>query len=528
MTEMSSLNDYLALVRRRKWIILQAVVLIPALAVVLSLQQEPVYESSAEVYLSRQNLAAPLAGLPDQTAFQDPVRFGQTQADLARAPELLERTVEAAGAPLTPGQLLADSGVRPKGDADFLVFTVRSGERALATELANVYAREFTLYRRDFDTQVLRGARVQLGERIQELEAGGLGPESDLYTSLVDREQQLRTFEALQTSNTYVVRPASGANQIEPRPQRNGVLGLLLGLVLGHGLAFLWNALDRRVRSEKEIERALGIPLAARLPAPSRQLRRSGSLAMLAEPSGRDAEMYRTLRTSFEFLSLGSPMQTIMVTSAAEGEGKSTTIANLAVAFARTGRRTVLVDLDLRRPALARLLDLPQRPGITDVVLGHVPLESALRRIPLTGESPVRARGNGGRAVAGFLEVLPSGTIPPDPGDLVRTAALAEVLDRLKARADVIVVDAPPLLAVGDTLALSSQVDGLLVVTSFPRVTRPILSELARLLAMSSARPIGFVMTGTRRAQTYGHPYDVYAAEAADVEAPEPARKVAD
>jgi polysaccharide biosynthesis transport protein len=521
---MSTLSDYLALVRRRKWIILQAVVLIPVLAVLLSMQQQPVYSASAEVLLSRQNLAAALAGIQDPLAFQDPSRMGQTEADRARAPEVAERAVEAAEAPRSPGELLSNSEVSPKSNADLLVFTVRDTDRDLAVSLANAYALEYTRFRQESDSRDLRSARTQLTERIRELEASGLGRESELLSNLIDKEQELRTLEALQTSNTSLSRPAGGASQIEPRVVRNGILGVLLAVVLGLGLAFLWDALDRRVRSEKEIQDVLGIPLVARLPEPPRRLRRSNTLAMIAEPSSLDAEAFRVLRTSVEFLNLDHQAKTIMVTSAQEGEGKSTTIANLGVALARAGRRTVLVDLDLRRPALGRMLDVPQRPGITDVVLGSVSLDSALARVPIVGEPTRRpARGNGNR-LTGFLDVLPGGTMPPDPGDLVRTAALAEVLDEVEARADVVLVDAPPLLAVGDALALSAHADALLIVVSFSRATRPMLAELSRLLAMSGARRLGFVLTGVAKAQAYGYAYDGYSpATAADQ--PEPLRK---
>src|SRR5260370_36384733 len=158
---------------------------------------------------------------------------------------------------------------------------------------------------------------------------------------------------------------------------------------------------------------------------------------MLDEPTGAQAETFRMLRTNLDFATLGQNTRAIMVTSAGQEEGKSTTIANLGVALARAGRRVVLVDLDLRRPFLATFFDL-EGPGVTQVALGHVDLEAALTKIAITDPSTGRphkkhdgnGNGNGNGAakhVKGVLEVLPSGPIPLDPGEFVATQALTEI-----------------------------------------------------------------------------------------------------
>ena len=181
-----------------------------------------------------------------------------------------------------------------------------------------------------------------------------------------------------------LVRRAVGGAKIRPRPFRYGVLGLGLGLVLGIGLAFLRDAFDTRLRSSDEIGTVLGLPLLARLPEPPKQLQRDNKLVMIAEPMGGGAEAFRRLRMNLEFASIGHPQQVITITSALEQEGKSTTIANLAVALALAGKRVALVDLDLRRPALGKFFRLDGRqPGLSAVVLGHVSLEDALAHIPL-------------------------------------------------------------------------------------------------------------------------------------------------
>jgi len=298
---------------------------------------------------------------------------------------------------------------------------------------------------------------------------------------------------------------------------RNGILGLALGLMLGIGLAFLWEALDTRVRSAEEISERLGLPLLARLPAPPRQMRKDERLVMLAEPRGDQAEAFRMLRTNLEFVRLGHDIRTIMVTSAVEQEGKSTTVANLAVALARAGQRVALVDLDLRRPFLDHFFDLRYRPGLTQVALSQTQLDDALIPIAITDAGdrrprPANTNGNGDATASsaaslatGGLRVLVSGPLPPNAGEFVGSEALAHILGELRDRFDTILVDAPPMLQVGDPLALSAHVDALFVVSRMNVVRRPMLNEMNRLLETAPCRKLGFVLTGAEAEDGYGY-----------------------
>jgi polysaccharide biosynthesis transport protein len=515
----STLRDYLNVVRRRKWIIVLLTLLVPLVAVLLSARQGPVYEASAEVLLSQQDLGSALTATQDANVYTPADRRAQTQAALAREPSVaLLALKHVRRAHLTPQELLDASSVSTKQNADLLTFTVRTGDPRLAAKLATAYAYAYTQHRLEVETRPLEAARKEVQARIDLLES----QKGSLYETLVEKEQTLRTMEALKTSNATVERQAADADQVAPKPVRNAILGLVLGLFLGVGLAFLREALDTRVRSAEEIRERLELPLLARLPEPPRKLRADHRLAMLAEPTGVQAEAFRMLRTNLEFASLGKDMRTIMITSGVEQEGKSTTIANLAVALARAGRHVILVDLDLRRPFLARFFDLDGRPGLTQVAIGHADLDEALAPVGLsTPESLVaslskgraraqrKAHGNGngsGAAPArqGRLEVLAAGPIPPDPGEFVGTERLSEILDGLRDRADIVLVDAPPLFHVGDGLALSAKVDGVVIVTRMDVVRRAMVSELKRLLEAMPSPKLGFVVTGAEAEEHYG------------------------
>ncbi len=513
----SSLRGYLNVARRRKWIILQALLIVPAAAVAFSLHQPELYRASAQVLLSSQNLAATLTGTQQTGIVLQPDRIAETQVDVARAHTVARFVlVRVPRSGLTIDAFLADSSVSASANADVLTFHVANRHPALAQRLVNAYATAYTVYRRQLDTASVANALRGVNRRLELLRAAG-GQRSPLYASLLDRQQTLLTMQALQTANAAVLQQASGAAQVQPRPVRNGVLGLLLGLVLGIGLAFLWEALDTRVRTADQISARLGLPLLARIPEPPRNFRSRDRLVMLDKPTASSAEAFRVLRTNLEFARLDHPARTIMVTSAVEDEGKTTTISNLAIALARGGQRVVLVDLDLRRPAIHQYFGL-RGDGLTQVALGHASLDQVLRPIALLGEEDAESGANGNRpgvasngkrsaALRGVLEVLPSGPLPPDPGEFVGHRVLRVLLEQLKKRAEIVLIDAPPVLHVGDALTLSSHVDALFVVTRMKVVRRPMLDEVRRLLDAVPAEKLGFVVTGGGTDDGYGYGY---------------------
>jgi Mrp family chromosome partitioning ATPase len=242
--------------------------------------------------------------------------------------------------------------------------------------------------------------------------------------------------------------------------------------------------------------RALGLPLLARLPRPPRSLRAEHRLIMRDDPYGSQAEAFRVLRTNLDFFNLEYEARSVMVTSAGASQGKSTTVANLAVALARNGERVILVDLDLRRPTLGRFFGLPQSPGLTDITLGRAQLDDALVPIPLAEpESSEDGLGSFDMGGAGSLQVLPAGSDTRNVGELVGSAAVTALLGRLRERADLVLVDGPPLLGAGDGIALCARVDALLIVARLNQIRRPTVDELARLLGNARAAKLGLVAT---------------------------------
>ena len=386
-------RDQLATLRRGTPLVLVTTAIVTLLAVGLSLRQESLYRATAEVFVSAQPLDnAAVSALSFLSS--DPERVLATQAKVARVPAV----ARARG----------QGGRRrhqPVGAARELLGDRESGRRR-ALVLGH--------RRRSGDGPQPRKCLRQRLRRLSPPTGHGLvasGPSRDQQTDrrpsragasssdptlgrLLEDSQALRTRELLQGSNSTVGRPAEGAEKIQPRPVRDGFLGGVLGLALGVALVFVRNALNTRVRSASEIEERLGIPLLGRVPPPPKRLASANRLAVIEEPHSTQSEAYRMLATNIELLNLDRGAKSFMVVSAVRGEGKSTTAASLAVTFARRGLHVVLLEADLRRPVLGKMLLLEEGPGLTDVALGRAELDQALASTQLSDDqTPAHQRG---------------------------------------------------------------------------------------------------------------------------------------
>jgi Mrp family chromosome partitioning ATPase len=502
-----NLGDYLRILTRRKWHVLATAALVTVLTLGFSLSGGKVYRASADVLLSRQDIAAAVTGTPqDPTLSEDPARYADTQASVARSGTVARIAIEKAQvADRNAGDLLGESSVTPNANADVLVFSVDDHDPIKAAKLVNAYTAAFASYKLELDTTALKRAREQLNAQLKALRAKKLQATPE-YRNLVTSEQQLHTMQLLQSQDTVLGHPTAGA-QIEPTPGRDTLLGLGFGLLIGVGLAFAVEALDRRIRSEEEIERELGLPLLARIPGPPRGLREKPRVSMLTEPRSAHAEGIWRLATSIGFLDPDHPSKTIMITSALQREGKSTTAANLAVALARAGSIVALVDLDLRQPSLASLFGIHRLSGLTDVVVRKATLDDAVVGIelpPIIPDQPPLAGDQ--TTLRGALYVLPTGPLPVSPGEFVASEALASrVLDPLRNRFDYVLVDSPPMCVVGDASTLCARVDGVVVVARLGVVNRPSLRDVKRQLAAAPSPALGCVITGIEVPAAYGY-----------------------
>jgi Mrp family chromosome partitioning ATPase/capsular polysaccharide biosynthesis protein len=503
------LRDHLRVLRRRWWILLIPILLVPAAAAYVSHRQTELYEASANVLVNFADVSAATAPLSGEPAFskEDANRFLATQATLARAPVIAAKTLKAVGLEeREPQDLLANSRATVSGATSVMTLAVTDHNPQLAKRLVREYSRQYIDYRRRIDTGALSRTIAKINDRLKRFRTAA-ERRSTVYAGLVRQRDVLRTQLGLRTESAYLVSASSQATLVQPDTPENIAIGLGIGIVLGLALAFLVDALDNRVRTPEEIAETLGIPVLAAVPPPPRKIG-DEELLMLEEPQAAEAEAFRMLRANLAFADTEGEARVMMVCSAHAGEGKTTTAANLAVTLARMGKSVVVVDLDLRRPSVGRVFDLKGRVGVTNVALGQVDIEAALHPIPMGASStPSAPTANGHRAPASGLWVMPSGPLPPSPGEFVGSAAVGRVIKALRQRADVILVDTPPLLSVGDAMAAGAHVDAIVVVARLRMLRKRALKVLAVRLERISARKLGAVVTGMKSSDAgyYGY-----------------------
>ena len=213
------------------------------------------------------------------------------------------------------------------------------------------------------------------------------------------------------------------------------------------------------------------------------------TLVTITDPRSPASEAYRTLRTNLSFYHLDKPLKTLVVTSPAAGEGKSTTIANLAVTMAQSGRRTILVDCDLRRPTLHELFDLAMTPGLTNLVMDEV------------GELPLQ------QTAVENLQILSSGPKPPNPADLLGAARMDQIIAQLTERADMVLFDVPPVMAAADAAILGAKTDGVLLVIQAGKTRRDQSERAREILEKAKARIVGATLTNAPKDSSLGEYY---------------------
>jgi Mrp family chromosome partitioning ATPase len=471
-----------------------------------------VYEASTLVYVTQPG--NPVTGI--QAA-------PPTDRDVADAAALLDSRANAAavahkiGYSGTPDDLLGQVSITSKQNEDFVEITSQSGSAQKAAAIANGFAAQFV---KELTSSYVTQLRDAI--RLAQTQLAQTPPGSAGELSRADLLNQINTLKVELGVPTNIAQQAATAqtpsSPTSPKPVRNALFALLLSLLGAVALAYGLERFNRRLTNPEELEDVYEAPLLAVLPhvdKPAETLDGSSALS----PDFR--EPFRVLRTNIELASVDAPPRTIVVSSAVPGEGKSTVVRNLALAFHESGKRVAVVDLDLRHPALAGLFGVPPARGVTDVLRRDARIEDVMVEIDTglpafdefietNGVTHNGINGHNGSSPNTGITLLLGGATPANPPALLASQRLAEILDDLRSRYDIVLIDSAPLLAVSDTVPLLRYADAALFVGRLGVTTRDRAKRLTEFLArVPDVTVLGVIANDLSRfeAGTYGYAY---------------------
>lgn len=460
------LRDYLRILHKN-WILITALSLFGVIAGAgASLIMTPKYQASTELYVSVRGEAQGISDLAQGSSIAR--QSVSTYAAIATTDSVLGPAIKELNLDLTSEELASRVQSSAPENQSLVILTVTGSDAQQTANIANA-----------------------VGKSLKEI------VEEELEASTVKGNPSLVSLNTVQ--------PAfAPADPVSPRVSLNIVLGAVLGFAIGLGIAVLKFTLDTRIHSLHDVEQVTDAPLLGGITYDADASKRP--LIVHSSPRSPRAESFRTLRTNLQFLAVSDSEQrhahTFVISSAGAGEGKSTTSSNLALALAETGSRVLLIDADLRMPAIAKYMGIEGGVGLTDILIGKVEVADVLQRW--------------GRDE---LYVLPSGKIPPNPSELLGSRAMDELLEVTGEYFDYVIIDSPPILLVTDAAVVGKRTNGVLLVAASASTRKQSLAGAVNSLQAAGGTLRGIVMTmlPTKGPDSYAYgAYGAYGAYAGD------------
>jgi len=487
-----------AAARRSLWLILVLVALGILVMNLIRQSQGPLYQAQSKVVLSPTDLSQLFSG---SSAYVDPQLVDQTESALANAPGLFAQAAGPRGQLGSGPALQSATSVSKSGSTISFSTTASTPGRAVA--IATAVARAYPPWRAHIASAAVEKAIAQIQGQLR---LGG-GTRPDLVTQL----NRLRVLKTLTSGNVLLVEAADGATQTRPRPVRDSLIGAFIGLFAALVVAALREAADTRVRSEEEIEEVLAVPVIGSVEL----LPRRTMLVPMGRVGERYSDMYGLLAAN-----IGQDANTkptvIAVTSATASEGKTTTASNVAAALARRNANVLLIDMDTRKPAVAKAFGIPnEAPGLEQALRRGRGVDGLAWKISLNGSADPKPRPphsgvsvpgavKNGQGSHGSLDVLPLGAAIKG-GIGAHLDGVKRVLESVGDKYDYVIIDTPPALALPDVTELTKLLDGVMVVVRHGRATRRSLTALSRLHRSWPDIRKGAVLVGVPRQQTYSY-----------------------
>jgi capsular exopolysaccharide synthesis family protein len=504
--EALNLQEYLQILKRRKWIIALIVILAVAASVGYCKLQKPTYTGTAALLLTPQ-----LSSTISQA----------TNSNLANTPTTVDvptdtQVIESASVKKNASERVRSIppvSVSQVGTTNVVNISVDSYSPEVASKAANAYVKAYLAVQQFQSVTALQDASkivtsqiasvnaqiAQVDNLISGASASDLATfESQLpplETELSTYNQELADYNFYATLNTgggQLITPAKvPTSPSSPKPVEDAFIAGVIGILIGLGLALLLEYFDDRIRTKDNLEKIMGgVPTLGTIPiVPGWKDNKSTVLVAVSEPHSTAAEAYRSLRTAIQFIGMDRPTRLVQFTSPAASDGKTTTLANAAVALSQAGLRVVIVCCDLRRPRIHDFFGLRNDIGFTSVLLGDTPLAEALQEVP-------NCPG---------LHLLASGPKPPNPSELLASPSSRQLLESLADLTDIVLIDSPPMLPVTDPTVLARVVDAVVLVVSMGISTRSAVRASVESLASVNAPLVGVVLNQVPESDSYSY-----------------------
>ena len=540
------LKVYARLLWHWAWLVILCTLVAAAVAYGISSVTTPIYQASTTLLINQ-------ARNPTGADMQDLMlseRIGRTYAELMkRSPILAKVAEEFEVEPAVLQSAITQISVTSVRDTQLLQLSIEGTSPEVVASVAEALPRVFiedlksvqserfaeskNNLQRELDTlsneiEVTQVAIQAINDAPTAEEAVELGrlrnaltQYQNNYANLLQSYENIRLTEVQSSDSIAVVEPAQIPTQpIRPRALTNTLLAAIVGAMLALGIIFLIEYLDDRVKTPQDLYSIVDLPVLgsiARIATQEKKglgkrkarLTAEETLVSSIQPRHPITEAYRGIRTNLQYSSVDTNLTSLLITSATPGEGKTTTAANLAIVLAQSGRSVILVDADMRKPRQHTLFELPQSPGLTDaIVASHTPPTRYVRATNVPN-----------------LSLLTSGKVPPNPAELLGSQRMQQLIAQLHEQAEMIIFDAPPVLAVTDAQVLANQVNGVVLIIDSEQTSRATVARAVEALARTNANLLGAVLNRLVRSPRGYYQYDQYSAYYAETAEPgEPKR----
>jgi tyrosine-protein kinase len=472
-SEAPEFRDYLRLVWRRGWIVIACVIVIP-LAIYAYTSSKPKLFESSTVLQVKPPVDVGTSGSTVSSSTNNNLDY---VAAIVSTSAVADEAARQLGLP--EGSLRGRAQGSADPDTGFITITATGNSAKRSQQTATAFADALSTTRKEQDQKSLD---EQIAATQKTLDAT---PKADVTTrtQLRTQLQRLTTLRLAQRQNTQTIEPARAGAQIAPHPKRNATVGLVLAILIGAALVSMAERMDRRIHKPEDLERMTGLPFLATIPQE-------------AFPGNEDSsdvhEAFQTLRSSLTYFNADQQLRTLLVVSGLKGEGKTTVASNLAVAYATSGKRVLLIDADLRKPDAADRFGVGEPAGLSQVLAGTVSLHDALREVGPFGDR---------------LRVLPAGQVPPNPSALLGSQRMAKLITELELEADLVILDSTPLLNVSDAFPLLDKASGIVALVRLDKTPRDAVRRMLKIIDSAGGNVLGLVATDGKRRISGGYGY---------------------